>query len=99
MGTEDNRSIVRRAFEAWQSGTAPITELFAENMKWRIEGNSLASGTYQNKNQFLDRVLTPFGARFTNGRRFRPTAVRMIVADGDTVVVVWDGSGVANDGG
>jgi len=94
--TDDNRNTVRRAFEAWQSGTVPITELFAEDMTWHIEGSSLAAGDYANKEDFVDRVLKPFGARFVNGERFRPTQIRMVIADEDTVVVVWDGAGVAN---
>jgi ketosteroid isomerase-like protein len=98
MRTVENRSTVRHAFEAWQTGKVPIADLFAEDMTWRIEGGSLAAGDFQNKAQFLDRVLSPFGARFANGQRFRPTSIRTILADGDTVVVVWDGAGVANDG-
>jgi hypothetical protein len=43
-------------------------------------------------------VLAPFGARFAAGKRFRPVRIRSVLADGDTVVVVWDGRGVANDG-
>jgi ketosteroid isomerase-like protein len=93
-----NRTIVRLAFEAWQSDAVPIAELFSDEMTWRIEGNSLAAGEYQDKKEFLERVLAPFGARFVNGQRFRPTTIRMIVADGDTVVVIWDGAGIANDG-
>jgi ketosteroid isomerase-like protein len=34
----------------------------------------------------------------TDGEPFRPVRLRSVVADGDTVVVVWDGRGVANDG-
>jgi len=64
MGTDENRTTVRRAFEAWQSGTVPIAELFAEDMKWRIEGNSLAAGEFQNKKHFLDR-----GAAFNRFER------------------------------
>ncbi|HKR99041.1 MAG TPA: nuclear transport factor 2 family protein, partial [Candidatus Dormibacteraeota bacterium] len=40
----------------------------------------------------------PFGARFAAGKQFRPVRIRSIHADGDTVIVVWDGSGLANDG-
>jgi uncharacterized protein len=40
----------------------------------------------------------PFGARFARGERFRPVRVRSVLADGDTVVAIWDGRGVANDG-
>ena len=67
-------------------------------MVWRIEGHSLASREYASKQDFIDDVLTPFGARFAEGERFRPAKVRAVLADGDTVAVVWDGRGVANDG-
>ncbi len=89
---------MREAFEAWQHGTAPITDLFAEDMVWRIEGHSTASREYANRQEFIDEVLAPFGARFTDGEPFRPFNIRSILADDDTVVVVWDGRGVANDG-
>jgi ketosteroid isomerase-like protein len=97
-GTEANRDVVRRAFEAWQAGEAPITDLFAPGMTWRIEGHSAASREYRDREEFVSEVLAPFGARFAAGEPFRPARVRSVVADGDTVVVVWDGRGVANDG-
>jgi ketosteroid isomerase-like protein len=96
--TEGNRETVRRAFEGWQDGSAAITDVFAPDMVWRIEGHSVASREYPDRQAFVDEVLAPFGARFAAGERFRPVRVRSIVADGETVVVVWDGRGVANDG-
>ena len=96
--TESNRQTIRDAFAAWQAGTAPITDVFAPDMVWRIEGHSLAAKDYKNRQEFVDEVLTPFGARFAAGERFRPIRIRSVTADGDTVVVVWDGHGVANDG-
>jgi ketosteroid isomerase-like protein len=96
--TEINRDVIRRAFEAWQDGTAPITDVFAEDMVWRIEGHSHVSRQFGSRQQFVDEVLAPFGARFATGERFRPVTVRSIHADADTVIVVWDGRGVANDG-
>jgi ketosteroid isomerase-like protein len=93
-----NREIIRRAFEAWQQGTSPITDVFAPDMVWRIEGHSVVSREYRDRQAFVDEVLAPFGARFADGERFRPVTIRSITADGDTVVVVWDGRGVANDG-
>ena len=98
MDESENASVVRRAFGAWQTGTAPITDLFAPDMTWRIEGRSVAAGEYASTQSFVDGVLAPFGARFLECDRFRPIAIRTVVAEGDTVVVVWDGSGVANDG-
>ena len=35
MDESENASVVRRAFDAWQTGTAPITDLFAPDMTWR----------------------------------------------------------------
>jgi uncharacterized protein len=96
--SETNRETIRRAFEAWQQGTSPITDVFAPEMVWRIEGHSVASREYASKQEFIDEVLAPFGARFSAGERFRPVTIRSVHADGDTVVVLWDGHGVANDG-
>ena len=96
--TDTNRAVVRRAFDAWQDGTTPITDLFADDMVWRIAGRSVASREYATKQEFVDDVLAPFGERFVDGERFRPVAIRGIYADGDTVIVAWDGRGVANDG-
>lgn len=64
--TEANRQAIREAFHAWRDGTRPITDVFAPEMVWRIEGHSLASGEYGNKQAFIDEVLTPFGARFAS---------------------------------
>lgn len=96
--TETNRETIRRAFEAWQSGTAAITEAFAAEMVWRIEGRSLAAKEYASKQQFIDEALAPFGARFSSSEPFRPTTIRAVYADGDTVIVLWDGRGIATDG-
>ena len=96
--TETNREIIRAAFAAWSQGTAPITDVFAPGMTWRIEGHSVASKGYTSKQHFIDEVLAPFGARFAGGEPFRPVTIRGVYADGDIVVVIWDGHGIANDG-
>ena len=96
--TDGNRRTIRDAFEAWHRGTRPITDIFAPSMSWKIEGRSDASKQYESKQQFIDEVLAPFGARFASGEAFRPTRIRSLHADGDAVIVLWDGRGVANDG-
>jgi uncharacterized protein len=96
--TEANREIIRQAFDAWQQGTGAVTDVFAPEMVWRIEGHSAASKEYVSKQQFIDEVLAPFGARFTMSEPFRPVMIRAVYADGDTVIVIWDGRGLATDG-
>jgi uncharacterized protein len=95
---EANRKIIRTAFEARQQGTGAITEVFAPGMVWRIEGHSAASREYASKEQSIDEVLTPFGARFSASGPFRPVTIRAVYADGDTVIVIWDGRGIDRDG-
>ena len=95
---EANRAVIRGAFQAWQDGTGVIADVFAPDMVWRIEGHSAASREYPDRQAFIDEVLAPFGARFAEGEPFRPVRIRSVLADGDTVAVVWDGRGVANDG-
>ena len=95
---DENRTVVARAFDAWRTGRGPITDLFDPDMRWRIEGGSLVGGDYSTTADFVDRVLAPFAARFPVDEPFRPTVIRSVIADGDTVVVVWDGHGVASDG-
>lgn len=96
--TETNRNIIRQAFDGWQQGTGSVADVFAPGMVWRIEGHSVASREYGSKQQFIDEVLTPFGARFTASEPFRPVTIRAVYADGDTVIVIWDGRGIASDG-
>ncbi len=54
---ERRRQTIRQAFAAWQDGTAPITDVFATEMVWRVEGHSLASREYGDKQRFVDEVL------------------------------------------
>jgi ketosteroid isomerase-like protein len=95
-----NREIVTDAFAAWSAGTGYVTSIFAEDMTWEIVGHSAASRRYANRQEFIDEVLVPFGARFSTDRPFRPEAIRGIFADdtNDTVAVLWDGSGTTTAG-
>jgi uncharacterized protein len=72
--------------------------VFAPDMVWRIEGHSLASREHGSRQQLIDKVLEPCGARFATSEPFRPIRIRSVLADGDTVIVRWDGHGIANDG-
>jgi ketosteroid isomerase-like protein len=94
---ESNRQVVAGAFEAWRDGRAPITGLFAPEMVWRIEGHSLASREYSSRQEFIDEVLAPFGSRFSTEQPFRPVNIRGVFADGDMVIVLWDGEGITTD--
>ena len=57
-----------------------------------------ASREYASKHEYLEEFVKPFGARFLASERFRPTNIRSVHADGNTVIVLWDGRGIAIDG-
>jgi hypothetical protein len=52
MSTEANREAIRRAFITWRDEGAPIADVFAPEMTWRIEGRSVVAGDYANRQQF-----------------------------------------------
>jgi uncharacterized protein len=90
-----NRRTVQTAFDNWRRGGRSVFDLLASDVKWTIVGNSAVSGTYHNRRDFLDQVVTPFNARLST-----PIVpiVRAMYADGDTVIVLWDGAALARDG-
>ena len=96
--TEANRQTMTETFEAWRDGAEPFPDTWATDMVWRIEGHSIASKEYASKREYLEEFVKPFGARFLASERFRPTNIRSVHADGNTVIVLWDGRGIAIDG-
>jgi ketosteroid isomerase-like protein len=96
--TEANRDLMTKTFEAWRDGAEPFPHTWANDMVWRIEGHSVASKEYASKQEYMEEFVRPFGARFRPSARFRPTNIRAVHADGDTVIVLWDGRGIAIDG-
>jgi ketosteroid isomerase-like protein len=94
-GEGDNKTVVSQSFEAWRSGTGSPFDLLADDARWTIEGNSMASKTYPTKEDFLRDVIRPFNARMAVG--IKPT-VRSITAEADRVVILFDARGTATDG-
>ena len=93
-----NKQVVEAAFAAWSRGEAHVSSIFDPDMTWEIVGRSASAGSYVGAQQFVDEVLAPFAARFEPGAPFRPVRIRSTLADGDTVVVVWDGEGTTRAG-
>jgi ketosteroid isomerase-like protein len=90
-----NKQKIEAGFAAWRNGTGSLFDLLAPEAKWTIVGNAPVSGTYNNKQEFMDIVIKPFNARMSH--RLIPT-VRRIYTDGDTVIALFDAEGTARDG-
>lgn len=93
--SENNKLLVRAAFDRWRAGTGDPFELLAPAADWTITGSSPLSKTYPSRQAFLDEVILPFNARIATP--LVPT-VRGIYADGDMVIILFDAAATARDG-
>lgn len=93
---EKNRRAVQTAFDNWRRGAQGTPfDLLASDVKWTNAGTSTVSGTYHSRRDFMEQVVTSFNSRLQTP--LVPT-VRGLYADGDTVIVLWDGAAIARDG-
>ena len=91
-----NRALIEGSFDAWRARTGSPFDILADHARWTIPGHSVVAGSYAPKAVFIEKVITPFNARMNIP--LAVTAVRYIYAQGDTVIVHFDGAGTARDG-
>ncbi|WP_442886711.1 nuclear transport factor 2 family protein [Congregicoccus parvus] len=89
-----NREIVIDAFERWVEGTGTPFEFLADDATWTILGPTPTAGTYSLK-RLREEILSPFQARLATPL---VPVVRAIHADGDTVIVLFEGTARLVDG-
>lgn len=90
-----NKQLVQRTFDNWAQGHGTLYDLLADDARWTLTGSSALSKTYTSKQEFIDATVTPLFKRLA--QPFVPK-VRQLNADGDVVVVQFDGTSTANDG-
>lgn len=94
--TETNRTVIRRAFDAWaRGGTRFFDDVLAPDAVWTIVGSGPNAGVHRGRQAFLDRAVAPFSARLS--APLVPT-VRGLWADGNQVIALFDGRATARDG-
>lgn len=95
-GTEmRNEAIVREAFETWRAGGSVFAALLAPDVKWTIHGSGPVAGTYLGLQDFVERASAPLVSRLSTP--IEPH-VHAIYADGDTIIVRFDGSATTTSG-
>lgn len=90
-----NKATVQQYFARWRNRTGNVFDLLAPDATWTITGTGVTAGTYRSRQALLDQVVSPTSARLSTP--IVPT-VRGIWADGDMVIVLWDGKATARDG-
>jgi ketosteroid isomerase-like protein len=89
-----NTELVRQSFINWQQGKGTTFDLLAPDAVWTVAGSSPVSGVYTSKKDLLEQAVKPISARLASP--IKPT-VQSIVAEGDVVVVLWNGEATALD--
>ncbi len=90
-----NKATVRAAFERWREGGNVFTDLLAPDVVWTIHGSGAVAGTYRNLKDFTERGSGPLVSRLTGP--VKPD-VRHIFADGEIVIVRFNGSATTTSG-
>jgi hypothetical protein len=96
MGTAENKKLVQDAFAAWTRGEGnAVFNLLADDVHWTVIGSTPVSRTYMSKREFLEGAVKPLGEKIAGA--IQP-AVRDVSADGDKVIVEWDGRATGSNG-
>jgi uncharacterized protein len=90
-----NITTVRAAFDKWRAGGNIFAGLLAPDVVWTIHGSGPVADTYYGGEDFVERASTPLISRLATPLVPR---VHRIWADGDTVVIRFDGSATATSG-
>lgn len=94
--TAGNRQLVDAAFQRWATGGSGFfDEVLHDDVVWTIVGSGPSAGTYRGRQAFVERAVAPFVARLATP--IKPVS-RQVWADGDHVIVRWNGEATAGDG-
>lgn len=95
LRTERNRQLIDTAFARWAAGGSGFFEqVLHEDVVWTIKGSGPSAGVHRSRAAFIERAVKPFAARMAVP--VKPVS-RQVWAQGEHVIVQWDGEGVAAD--
>lgn len=91
-----NKQLVSEAFDRWAAGGSSFfNDMLTPDVVWTIKGSGPSAGVYRGMDQFVDQAVRPFVSRLSTP--VRPVS-KQVWADGNHVIIQWDGAGVARDG-
>lgn len=91
---ERNAQVVRDAFARGVGGEESFFSILAEDVQWTV-AQAVEPTTYTSRSEFLRDGAGPIQSRL--GEPIQAN-VRELIAEGDDVVAIWDGTATARDG-
>jgi len=96
MGAAENKKLIQDVFAAWSRGDgSAFFNVLADDVRWTVIGSCPVSRTYTSKQEFFEGATKPLSAKLAGP--IQPT-VRNIIAEGDQVVLQWDGKATTKSG-
>lgn len=96
VSTETNRQLVQDAVDRWMDGDGgAIFRLLDDDVQWTVTGTTPISRLYTSRRDFVDNALKPLSALLAGAIEAN---VLNILADGDQVVLQWDGTASMKSG-
>lgn len=96
MGATENKKLIQAAFDAWADGDGgAFFNILAEDVRWTVIGSGPVSRAYTSRQAFLNGAAKPLNAKLAGP--IQPTVVD-IIAEGDSVVLQWEGTATAKSG-
>jgi uncharacterized protein len=97
MGAAENKELVRNMFAELSKGNSQaFLDTMADNVRFTIIGTTKFSGTFNGKQEFVNRVLMPLGAQLEGGLTITPDN---FIAEGDYVAMQARGNSHTKSGG
>lgn len=88
MGAAENKEVIRKMNEA--KGLDAMLAMLADDVRWTLIGNTKFSGTFNGKQELLDRLIHPLFAQMESMGK---GVTDNVIAEGDYVVVQTRGTG------
>lgn len=97
MGATENKELIRNMFAELSKGNGQaFLDTMADNVRFTIIGTSKFSGTFNGKQEFVNKVLMPLSAQLEGGLTITPDN---LIAEGDYVAMQARGDSRTKSGG
>jgi ketosteroid isomerase-like protein len=97
MSAAENKELIRKMFAELSKGNGQaFLDTMADNVRFTIIGSTNFSGTFNGKQEFINKVLTPLSSQLEGGLTITPDN---FIAEGDYVAMQARGNSRTKSGG
>ena len=97
MGAAENKELIRNMFAELSKGNVQaFLTAMADDLRFTVIGTTKYSGTFNGKQEFINKVLGPLGAQLEGGITLTPDN---LIAEGDYVAMQGRGKSNTKAGG